>query len=156
MWEPYQRYRALDPAARKLFRRAVVLILLIRVSLRCRGYKKTNAWLQNRLAAQSGADLSRFPAGAEGVPLTCRMVTAGARYSLFRPTCLEQSLALWYFLREQGLVPKLRIGVRKDGGKFEAHAWVEYQEHTLNQPEETHQHYAAFDSEFSDPPGGLL
>jgi hypothetical protein len=81
------------------------------------------------------------------------MVNAGAHYGLIRPTCLEESLALWYFLRRQGIPSKLRIGVRKIADKFEAHAWVEYQGQALNQSDEPHKHYAAFDSEFSDPPG---
>ena len=153
MWEPFQRYRALPPEARSLFWRAVVLSPLIRISLRSRGYKKTQLWLQRRLRQPTSTG-SRDLFSEQCVPTTCRMVNSAARYGLIRPTCLEESLTLWYFLREQGISTKLRIGVRKAGGKFEAHAWVEYEGETLNQSDEVHKHYAAFDSEFSEPPAG--
>jgi hypothetical protein len=70
-----------------------------------------------------------------------------------RPTCLVESLALWYLLQEQRVPADLRIGVRKMSGEFEAHAWVEYAGAALNQTEEQHRHYAAFDRGFSDLPG---
>jgi hypothetical protein len=151
MWEPFQRYRALVPHARGLFRNAVALFPLIRIHLRSRGYKKTQQWLQKRLHASPQASPNNE---TSSVSLTCRMVNAAAHYGIVRrPTCLEESLALWYFLRRQGIPSKLRIGVRKIADKFEAHAWVEYQGQALNQSDEPHKHYAAFDSEFSDPPG---
>jgi hypothetical protein len=82
------------------------------------------------------------------------MVHSAAHYGPIRPTCLEESLALWYFLNDQGILSQLRIGVRKTDGKFEAHAWVEYQGQTLNQSDELHKHYAAFDSDLVEPPAG--
>jgi Transglutaminase-like superfamily len=42
----------------------------------------------------------------------------------------------------------VRIGTRKSEEKFEAHAWVERDGVALNEPEEPHQHYAAFDEAF--------
>jgi post-segregation antitoxin (ccd killing protein) len=82
------------------------------------------------------------------VQTTCRMVLAAARYGLVRPTCLVESLTLWYLLRQQNISAALRIGVSKTAEKFEAHAWVESGGMALNQAAEPHQHYAAFDSEF--------
>jgi len=81
------------------------------------------------------------------------MVKAGAHYGLGHPTCLEQSLVLWYLLRERNISARLRVGVRKSAEKFEAHAWVEHDGVALNQSEEVHQHYAAFESEFAGLPG---
>jgi Transglutaminase-like superfamily len=150
MWKAFQRYRALDPQARALFRRAVFLMPRITMSLHVRGFKETQRALQAQLSGTSRelTNGSRDPEG--GVQSTCRMVRAGARYSVVRPTCLAESLALWYLLRRQNLPATLRIGVRKAAEKFEAHAWVESEGKALNQPEEPHQHYAAFDSGFSD------
>jgi hypothetical protein len=153
MWEPLQRYRALDAEARKLFRGSVVLLAMIRVSLRSRGYQKTQYWLQQRSEQRVLATSSNLSAGQQ-VTLTCRMVRSAAHYGFIRPTCLEESLVLWYFLRGYGLAPKLRIGVHKADGKFEAHAWVEHEGETLNQSGEVHKHYAAFDREFPQPPAG--
>lgn len=42
----------------------------------------------------------------------------------------------------------MRIGTRKSEEKFEAHAWVECDGVALNEAEEPHQHYAAFDEAF--------
>jgi hypothetical protein len=85
---------------------------------------------------------------------TCRMVCAAERHSIFRLTCLEESLALWYLLGRQNIWSSLRIGVRKHAENFEAHAWVEYQGEALNQPEELHQHYSPFESESFSLPAG--
>jgi len=148
MWKAFQRYRALDPEARGLFRRAAFLIPQITTSLHLRGFKKTQRALQDHLSSASrelrNGDIEPI------VQTTCRMVRAGARYGLIRPTCLVESLTLWYLLRRQNVPATLRIGVRKASEKFEAHAWVECQGTALNQPEEPHQHYAAFDNGFSD------
>ena len=80
------------------------------------------------------------------------MVRAALRYSLARFTCLEESLALWYLLRKQGIPACLRIGVRNENGKFEAHAWVEHGGQALSQDDAMHQHYAAFEQDFPGPP----
>ncbi len=83
------------------------------------------------------------------------MVRAAARHSPGHPTCLEESLALWWLLGRRGIDSELRIGVRKQGEKFEAHAWVERAGAALNEPESVHEHYAAFDSALSSLPPGL-
>jgi Transglutaminase-like superfamily len=79
-------------------------------------------------------------------------VRAALRYSFAQYTCLEESLTLWYLLRKQGIPACLRIGVRKENEQFEAHAWVELHDEALNQPEELHRHYAAFEEDLPEPP----
>jgi len=152
MRKAFQRYRELDPEARKLFRRAGLLLPLVAVSLRLRGFTKTKMGLQSRLSASAALELKAEQA-AEAVQRTCRMVRAAMRYGTIHATCLEASLVLWYLLKKQGVAVDLRIGVRKLNDKFEAHAWVEYQGAALNQAEDRHRHFAAFDSEFSELPG---
>ena len=148
MWEPVQRYRTLDPESRRIFWRALILLPMVRASLRLRGYNRTYVSLQKKLHQEVG-----LPSGsAKEVEKTSRMVRVALRYSPARFTCLEQSLTLWYLLRKQGVATQLRIGVRKMDGKFEAHAWVEHEGVALQQPGEIHRHYAAFDREFSDVP----
>jgi len=151
MWEPLQRYKTLDPASRRMFRRAAILLPLVRWSLRLRGYGKTFTSLQKRAQFQTRGTEIR-PEPREAVQATCRMVRAALRYSLAQYTCLEESLALWYLLRKQGIAACLRIGVRKEYGKFEAHAWVEYGGEALNQDEAMHRHYAAFEQDLPEPP----
>jgi hypothetical protein len=77
------------------------------------------------------------------------MVLAAARHSPVSSTCLERSLSLWWLLARQGIVAQLRIGVRKEGEKFAAHAWVEHEGTAVGEPEDTHVHYAAFAEEMS-------
>lgn len=74
------------------------------------------------------------------------MVRTAGRYGFTHPTCLQESLALWCILGRQGIPCDLRVGVRKQAEKFEAHAWVERCGMPLNENEGLHQHYAAFDS----------
>jgi hypothetical protein len=65
---------------------------------------------------------------------------------------LAKSLTLWWLLVRQGIPSHLRIGIRKEEEKFEAHAWVECDGTALNEPDEHHHHYSAFDGAFSSPP----
>jgi transglutaminase superfamily protein len=134
-----------------MFRRAAILLPLVRWSLRLRGHGKTFTALQKRVQFQVKGTESR-PDLQEGVQVTCRMVRAAVRYSPAQFTCLEESLTLWYLLRKQGVPACLRIGVRKENEKFEAHAWVEDGGKALNQDDAMHRHYAAFEQDFPEPP----
>lgn len=134
-----------------MFRRAAILLRLVRLSLRLRGYGKTFTSLQRRVeshARETGTGLQSH----EEVRALCQMVRAALRYSFAQFSCLEESLTLWYLLRKQGIPACLRIGVRKENERFEAHAWVELRGEALNQPEELHRHYAAFEQDFDEPP----
>ena len=72
MWEPLQRYRALDEDSQRLFRRAAILLPWIRVSLRIRGYNPTLVRLQQR-SSEIPAVLS---IANEPVSKTYRMIHA--------------------------------------------------------------------------------
>lgn len=151
MWERLRRFSALERRARGIFLRAAALLPLITLSLRLRGFRKTQAFLQRFLSTYSNeADSS----SADRTDLTVRMVRAAVRHSAGHPTCLEESLALWWLLGRRGIVTELRIGVRKHDEKFEAHAWVERAGTALNEPESLHEHYAAFDAALSSTPPG--
>jgi hypothetical protein len=135
--------------ARKMFFRAVVLLSAISLSLKVRGFQATQRTLQNfsippKKEKQSGP----YVPDCERVNLAARMVNAAARYALGRSTCLEKSLALWWFLRQEAIASSVRIGARKSDGKFEAHAWVECEGVALNEPQQQHRHYATFDAAF--------
>lgn len=71
---------------------------------------------------------------------------AGVARWIFLPTnCLEQSLVLWWVLKRQGIPGELRIGGRKENGRFEAHAWVEFAGEPLEVTGEAHLHFVPFD-----------
>jgi hypothetical protein len=149
MWARLRRFSALERPARSLFLRAAASLPLIYASLRLRGFRKTQASLQKFLSPAHEPPKDSVPAMSE---LTVRMVRAAVRQSVGHPTCLEESLALWWLLGRQGIASELRIGVRKQGEKFEAHAWVERDGAALNEPESLHEHYAAFEAALASQP----
>ena len=64
------------------------------------------------------------PDGAEVARLH-RAVACAARNHLYPMRCLPQSLALAWLLARRGAAVELRLGVRRHGGQFQAHAWLE-------------------------------
>ena len=55
-----------------------------------------------------------------------RAISVASRRGLFRPNCLVRSIALGRMLDQAGIREwRMRIGVREQGGRFEAHSWVE-------------------------------
>jgi hypothetical protein len=149
MWERLRRFSALPGPARRLFLRAAAILPLVSLSLYFRGFRKTRTFLEKRL---SGAKRSARSSAFSDPALTVRMVRAAVRHSVAHPTCLQESLVLWWLLGRQGIPCDLRVGVRKDSEKFEAHAWVERDGVALNEPEALHQHYAAFDAALASIP----
>jgi hypothetical protein len=73
-----------------------------------------------------------------------RFVQVAARHGLYRPTCLPQSLALWWLLRCHGIETDLRVGVKPAANGLEAHAWVELQGQPLNDDLDVHRHFRPF------------
>ena len=78
--------------------------------------------------------------------LTARAVRAVWRSGIGHPDCLNASLTLWWLWARQCIASGLRVGVHKDGGKFEAHTWIECGGAALNEPEPRHPHFRAFDA----------
>jgi hypothetical protein len=149
MWKQIRRFSALERQAQKLFMRASVLLPLISVSLKLRGFRKTKASLQYFLSTPCG---SRNPESQARAVMTAQMVRAAGRYGIGQANCLKASLALWWLLARQGIASDLRVGVLKDGEKFDAHAWVECGGAALNEPETRHQHFRAFDAALASLP----
>ena len=150
MWERFRRFNALERPAQELFLRAVVLLPLVTLSLRWRGFGRTQASLKLIL---SNAHPEHEPGlVSRDAAVTAHMVNAADRHGLIHSSCLAKSLTLWWLLSRQGISSHLRIGIRKEEEKFEAHAWVERDGAALNEPDEHHHHYAAFDAAFSSLP----
>ena len=73
-----------------------------------------------------------------------RLEDGAARHLVLRTNCLERSLVLCWLLERRAIGGQLRIGARKQDGRFEAHAWVEVDGSVLNDPYEPHLHFAPF------------
>jgi len=63
-----------------------------------------------------------------------RQVTLASTVVPFRAECLEQSLCLLWIGRNAGISTQLRLGVRPF--PFLAHAWIDYKDISVNDPEE--------------------
>jgi hypothetical protein len=150
MWERLRRFSALERPAQELFLRAMVLLPLVAVSLRWRGFRATQAALQRFLSKSNPEPNAAF--ANKHAAVTAQMVNAADRHGFVHPSCLAKSLTLWWLLRRQGIPSHLRIGIRKEKEKFEAHAWVECDGAALNGADEQHHHYSAFDGAFSSLP----
>jgi hypothetical protein len=151
MWERLRRFSSLPADARGIFLRAAVLLPLISISLKMRGFRVTQKFLLRSLpvAGQTSQKKTiQIVGDLKRTELTFLMVNAAIRHVWRASTCLEKSLALWWLLGRQGIASQLRIGARKLVGKFEAHAWVERDGLALNEPQQEHRHYAAFDAAF--------
>jgi hypothetical protein len=132
-----------------MFFRAAVLLPVISLSLKIRGFRATQEALRNcSIRSTAEKRLGKRVGDGERAELAVRMVNAAARHGLGRSTCLEKSLALWWLLQREGIASSVRIGARKASGKFEAHAWVERDGVALNEPGDEHRHYATFDAAF--------
>ena len=146
MWARLRRFSRLPRAAKLDFVSAAFLLPLIRFSLHWRGFGATQKSLQSHMTYRATAPET---AAADATQRIGRMVLAAARYCPIPVSCLERSLALWWLLARHGIMSQLRIGARKTGEKFEAHAWVERDGAAIGEPDGIHIHYAAFDKEFS-------
>src|ERR1041384_2862169 len=147
MWARLRRFSALPRPAKGLFLRVVALLPFLTIYLRICGFRSTHRILQKFIGPPKKT-LSEAEAQSR-TALTSRMILAAARNSPIPSTCLERSLALWWLLIRQGVATQFRIGVRKDGEKFAAHAWVERNGVALGEPEASHLHYRAFAEELS-------
>jgi len=150
MWELLRRFRALPRPTRQIFLRAVILLPWVAVRLKATGFQATkNALLRrgNKSSAPENSTETRDDAA-----MAARMVRAAARHGFSSPSCLEESLVLVHMLLRRGIAAQLRIGVRRNQPKFEAHAWVECDGIALNESEALHDHYAPFEAEFTNLP----
>jgi hypothetical protein len=127
---------------RFLLLQALVLLPLVTISLQLWGMRRTQSIL-TRLSHQAMSISSEEVIPQIGT--TVRMVEMAVRYSVLWTNCLRKSLVLWYLLRCQGIVSELRIGVRREHGEFQAHAWVEYKSIVLNDSQYVRQEFAMFD-----------
>ena len=150
MLKNLRRFSALERTAQTLFLRALVMLPLVGLSLKFRGFDATRSALRKMVLGVRQRTAS--DSLNKQIALTARMVNAADRHGLVHPSCLVKSLTLWWLLGREGIPSELRVGVRKEGRNFEAHAWVEREGMAVNEPEERHHHYAAFDEALASLP----
>lgn len=132
----------IEPKQRTLLLQALVLLPLVAISLKFWGLNRTQSGMVRLLPTPVMPQQS-----VEMLPqvlATARMVRTAARYYAPWANCLKKSLVLWWLLRRQRIASNLQIGVRNEQGKFEAHAWVEYEGMVLNDTQNVRSHFATF------------
>lgn len=122
-----RRFFHLSAAERRNWQRAWWRLLVADLALRLRPTRT----LERALAEPT---LSRSASASEGDALV-RAVASAANHHLWPMRCLPRSIALQRLLAARGLAARVRIGVRKEGGKLSAHAWVEVGGQALGEPE---------------------
>jgi hypothetical protein len=149
MMERWNRFWRLSGFERGVVIEATGALFATWLGLRLAGFrrwKRVLAWLSpsaNEIAPLQGASPK------ESAQVIARMEAAAARNLFFSTNCLEQSLVLWWLLRRLGIAAELRIGARKEVGRFEAHAWVEADSVVLNDAGAGHRHFVPFDGPIS-------
>lgn len=141
MLDRYRKFQRLSPGERKLFCESLALLLFVGFAIKGCGFTRSQSILAGlRRVRDAGSEEREIHISA-----AVRMVGAAARYSFFPANCLNRSLVLWCLLRRLGVDADLRIGVRKNEGRFEAHAWVEWLGKASNDSAPMGERFAAFD-----------
>src|SRR5688500_3968043 len=119
------KFQLLSWPERWLLVQALFLLPLTALALRLLGFRRWQSVLAGRAPSDETCGGGQAEAAVQQSHITARMVAAAARHGPYRANCLHQSLVLSWLLRRQGIHSHLRIGVRKEGSRLEAHAWVE-------------------------------
>lgn len=115
--------RALSALQWRYLCASCLLLPVIDLSLRLRGYRETAAALERLRATPSRVLVSDAKDVCEQV---ARAVSIAARRSIWPTSCLRQALLLWWFLARRGVSVEVRIGAEIGRDRqFAAHAWVE-------------------------------
>lgn len=109
---------------------AMLLLPIIAVMLRIRGYQKTQAMLASTVPAKP----KNSAANAEQLTQShtiARLVSIAANHGPYRANCLKKSLLTWWWLAMRGIATDVTFGVNRDNSDFNAHAWVTLDGHVL-------------------------
>ena len=96
-------------------------LALVRFSLLVFGFRRTLERFDqshaNQLAPPSPVELESWRRRSRAFRRVGRLIP--------QAHCLARSIALRWWMRSQGVHALLKIGVRKDHGQIDSHAWVE-------------------------------
>jgi hypothetical protein len=149
----WARFRRLSCPERGAFLAAMWLLPLTALGLRWLGFRRWQIVLarSTRLPGlRATGDMGDQASQAQDI---ARMVRVAARYGPCPATCLHQSLTLWWLLRRRGIASTLRIGVRKEANRLEAHAWVERLGIAVSEAEDPYLRFVPFEQLFAPEAG---
>lgn len=114
-------FRELPWRDRGVMLQSVALLAAIRLAVTIAGVRA----VRHAMAATMRSPRHGVAPALDRVLVMSRLVDRASRHTVAN-TCLHRSLALWWLLGRRGIDSRLQVGVRRQGGRFEAHAWVEY------------------------------
>jgi len=131
MTRAIRKFLALPRIERWLLVQAMAALPLVTLTLRTIGLKRCYLGLE-RLAPTAGGSVLTGTRACHRATRTAWLVRVASTYGFVQGSCLAQSLTIWWLLRRQRVPGELRIGVRKQQGRLEAHAWIEHRSWVLN------------------------
>jgi hypothetical protein len=106
--------------------KSFLLLQVARLAVRWYGYQKVYRWIESHSAPSNLQDLPSSRRLYQATHLGLLVNIANRRFRIWQVDCLPESLAVWGLLRRKGLDARLRLGMRKQDGRYDGHAWVEY------------------------------
>ena len=145
------KLRALTGAERRLLIVSLVATPFVAAGLAIFGFRRLHAVMARPPWPRS----ARFPtdeAATARARSAAKVVAIATGRGPVRATCLRRSLLLWWLLRRDGIETVLRVGVNRENGTLNAHAWVEYLGRPVNDAADIALRFPAFDRDFGASP----
>jgi hypothetical protein len=134
------KFHALCRRDKQVLLRAAAMLVLYRAALAFAGLAKVDAWAQRNWVSEKPT----IEIENDSPESLARLVGVAARLAPGRPSCLVRALVLRSLLRRAGAAAVLRIGVRLECGRLDAHAWVECNGRAIGEAAEVATRYAPF------------
>ena len=132
----WRRWWGLSRTDRSALLGMMLALPLLSAALRFFGYARVRRWIEDATNRNVRPACASDPA-MEGERLA-RLAAIAGRHGPIRATCLRQSLLIYGLLRERGLSPELKIGVKGGDGLPDMHAWVDLEGTPLGEPALAH------------------
>ncbi|MGH9727000.1 MAG: lasso peptide biosynthesis B2 protein [Candidatus Acidiferrales bacterium] len=140
----WSRFRDLSGRQRQDFFLGLLLLPVVAAWLSVFQFRSVQRTLEKRYGAVWAKKRDDAASFAEA-HVVARLVDAVARRGVVRGNCLSRSIVLWWLLLRRGIPAQLRIGARKTGDVFEAHAWVEMAGRAINDSDDVQTRYTPFE-----------
>ncbi|MBI3696751.1 MAG: lasso peptide biosynthesis B2 protein [Acidobacteria bacterium] len=117
---------------------AFTTLLVVTVAARTVSFDR----LQRRAMTIRDGPARRLDETREMIRRTVWLVAVAANHHPIRMRCLARSVALVWMLARRGCATELKLGVRREEERLEAHAWVEWRGEAVNDSPASHDRFA--------------
>ena len=123
---------------------ALTTLPVVTVLLKLFGYNRLQRWLDITSPSHSTTNQRNSARDGKTAPTARAVAIAASRGPVFG-TCLSRSLTLQWLLRWRQIESDLCIGVRRNEGNFQAHAWLEQAGSVINDHPRVQQQFTQLD-----------